>query len=342
MSNEALLQVNTIRKHFPLKRSFLQRLRRRSEMKSVHAVDGISFWVRSGEILGIVGESGSGKTTTARLIALLERPDAGTVHFEGKDIQSISARELQSFRRKVQLVFQNPYESLDPKFTIFESLEEPLLTHSIVKTKKERREVVYQTMKRVGVPLDVLNLYPSKLSGGQRQRIAFARAFMLGPKLLITDEPVSMLDASVRASILNMLLDLRAQNQTSIILITHDIATARHVCDRICVMYMGEIVESADSDELVDRPLHPYTRALLSAVPRPDPDAVVSVELTGEVGSSVDPPVACRLHPRCPHAYERCRVEPPQLREILPGHYVACHRSEELFLKNWQDASQPK
>jgi len=298
----------------------------------VHAVDNVSFWVRRGEILGLVGESGSGKTTTARLITLLERPDSGSVQFEGKDIYGLSPDDLKNFRRHVQLVFQNPYDSLDPKFTIFESLEEPLLTHSVVRTKDERREMVHQTMKKVGVPMEALNLYPSKLSGGQRQRIALARAFALEPRLLIADEPVSMLDSSVRASILNMLLDLRAQSGTSVILITHDIATARHVCDRICVMYMGEIVEFAPADELVANPLHPYTHALLSATPRLDLDARVSVELTGEIGSAIDPPAACRLHPRCSHAYERCRVEEPVLREILPGHFVACHRSEEIFL----------
>ena len=331
MNEEVLLEVTGLKKHFPLERSFLDRLRGKKEAGSVHAVDNVSFWVRRGEILGLVGESGSGKTTTARLITLLERPDSGSVQFEGKDIYGLSPDDLKNFRRHVQLVFQNPYDSLDPKFTIFESLEEPLLTHSVGRTKDERREMVHQTMKKVGVPMEALNLYPSKLSGGQRQRIALARAFALEPRLLIADEPVSMLDSSVRASILNMLLDLRAQSGTSVILITHDIATARHVCDRICVMYMGEVVEFAMADELVTNPLHPYTHALLSATPRLDPDARVTVELTGEIGSAADPPAACRLHPRCPHAYERCRVEEPVLREILPGHYVACHRSEEVF-----------
>src|SRR5207244_3388652 len=227
--------------------------------------------------------------------------------FEGRDIRGLSPSELDAFRRQVQFVFQNPYDSLDPKFTIFESLEEPLITHGIGRTKQDRRVAIYEIMSRVGIPRDVLDLYPSRLSGGQRQRIALARAFMLGPKLLIADEPASMLDASVRASILNILIDLRAQNGTSVILITHDIATARHVCDRSCVMYMGEIVEIADTDAIVRNPMHPYTRALLAAIPRPDPDSTVDVQLSGEIGSSIEPSTACRLNPRCPHAQERCR-----------------------------------
>jgi peptide/nickel transport system ATP-binding protein len=335
MDDNVLLSVDRLRKYFPVKKSFIDSLRTRKAQRHIHAVESVSFSVKSGEILGLVGESGSGKTTTGRLLTLLETPDGGTIQFQGRDIQSLSSSELDIFRREVQFVFQNPYDSLDPKFTIFESLEEPLITHSVGRTKQERRRTIYEIMSRVGISSEVLDLYPSRLSGGQRQRIALARAFMLGPKLLIADEPASMLDASVRASILNILVDLRALKGTSVILITHDIATARHVCDRICVMYMGEIVEIADTDEIVSNPLHPYTRALLAAIPRPDPDSTIDVQLTGEIGNSIEPPTACRLNPRCPYAQERCRTEVPTLREIRPAHLAACHRSEELFLK-WE------
>jgi oligopeptide/dipeptide ABC transporter ATP-binding protein len=302
-------------------------------------VDNVSFQLKNAEILGLVGESGCGKTTTGRMICALEIPTSGKILFREKHVSEIALSDPKSIHRTIQIVFQNPYESLDPKFTVFESLEEPLRAYGIGSSKIEKAQIVEKMMTRVGIPIELKDLYPAKLSGGQRQRIALARSFLLEPALLIADEPVSMLDASVRASILNILLDMRNSIGTSVILITHDIATARHVCDTICVMYLGEIMEIAPTDEIVRLPLHPYTRALLAAVPSPDPNKPIKIELSGEIGSSTDPPKACRLHPRCPFANEKCRTEKPILREIIPNHYAACHWSEKLFLEKGHDST---
>lgn len=338
-ADRVVLAVDRLVKHFPVRVSALQRLRR-VPSKSIHAVDGISFHVRAGEILGLVGESGCGKTTAARLLTSLEAPTRGRILFKGRDLSDMSSTERDDFRRKVQIVFQNPYDSLDPKFTIFECLEEPLLAHHIGKNRRGRVKIVEDIMMKTGIPKDLMTLYPSKLSGGQRQRVALARAFVLNPDVLIADEPVSMLDASVRASILNMILDMRNRLGTSIVVITHDLAMARHICDRILVMYLGEIVEAAATEELVKVPLHPYSQGLLSAVPSPDPNKPITVSLGGEIGSSSNPPGGCRLNPRCPYVIKRCETETPELRELEPSHFVSCHRADELFSSRDESKSE--
>src|SRR5713101_3523894 len=326
MSEDSLVQVENLKKHFPLKKGFLSTVFS-GEKETVKAVDGISFHVGKGEILGLAGESGSGKTTTGRLLLGLEKATEGSIVLEGKDLEGLSARELRSLRREMQIIFQDPFESLDPRMTVKEIIAEPLRVQRIARNEEELEERVKDSLKEVEVvpPEEFLFRFPHELSGGQRQRVAFARAFILGPKFVVADEPVSMLDVSIRAEILNLMIDLVQKKGVSVVFITHDLAVSKHVCDRVAVMYLGKVMETASSDKLIDLPLHPYTQALIAAVPVPDPAYRRAAVISGEIPSPVNPPPGCRFHTRCPFAHQRCISEEPPLVEVEKEHFVACH-----------------
>jgi oligopeptide/dipeptide ABC transporter ATP-binding protein len=324
----ALLEVEGLVTKFPLPRGILGALARRPA-ETVHAVDGISFAIHLGEMVALVGESGCGKTTAAQTVARMVEPTAGSIRFRGEDITSLGNRRLRSLRRNIQLVYQDPYESLDPRFRVREIVKEPLLVHGIGATKQERESLILEALTRAGLtpPELYAGRFPHELSGGQRQRVAIAAALVLGPELLIADEPVSMLDVSVRAGILALLDELR-RSGLGILMITHDLSTAARYADRIAVMYLGRIVEEGPARSVIDSPQHPYTRALISVVPHPDPRRRTAHQvLTGETPNPVNLPSGCRFHPRCPVALAGCReVDPPLLApaEALDGHLAAC------------------
>ena len=321
--SEALLEVRDLVKHFPVGGGFLAR-----NEGTVRAIDGISFTLRRGETLGLVGESGCGKTTTGRCILRLERPTSGQILFEGTDVASRSERELREMRRHMQVIFQDPYSSLNPRMTIGQIIAEPLKVHRIVASKSGRAERVRELLSQVGLLPQHAERYPHQLSGGQRQRVGIARALAMEPSLIICDEPVSALDVSIQAQIINLLEELQSKLGLTYLFIAHDLSVVRHISDRVVVMYLGKIVEVADRNALYEAPVHPYTRALLSAVPIPDPRLESKRERTvlrGEVPSPLNPPSGCVFHPRCPIAVERCSAETPALREVQPGHWGACH-----------------
>ena len=320
--SDVLLEVRDLVKHFPVGTGL-----RRSTL-SVKAVDGVSFALRRGETLGLVGESGCGKTTTGRCVLLLERPTSGQIVFEGTELTTLPEKKLRAMRKRMQVIFQDPYSSLNPRMTVGQILAEPLKVHGLIADRKARAARVQELLGQVGLLPQHARRYPHQMSGGQRQRVGIARALAMEPTLIVCDEPVSALDVSIQAQIVNLLEDLQKRLGLTYLFIAHDLSVVRHISDRVVVMYLGKIVEVADRRSLYEEPLHPYTRALLSAVPIPDPKLEARRERTvlrGEVPSALKPPSGCVFHPRCPIAIERCSAEIPPLREIRPGHCAACH-----------------
>ena len=321
--SEVLLEVRDLVKHFPVGAGFLGR-----SGGTVRAVDGVSFSLHRGETLGLVGESGCGKTTTGRCILQLEQPTSGQIVFEGTDLATHSEKQLRDLRRHMQVIFQDPYSSLNPRMTIGEILAEPIKVHRLVSGKAAREKRIEELLTQVGLLPQHAQRYPHQLSGGQRQRVGIARALAMEPSLIICDEPVSALDVSIQAQNNNLLEELQSRLGLTYLFIAHDLSVVRHISDRVVVMYLGKVVEVADRQALYEAPVHPYTRALLSAVPIPDPKLEATRERTvlrGEIPSALTPPGGCVFHPRCPIAEARCSAEIPQLREIQPGHWGACH-----------------
>jgi oligopeptide transport system ATP-binding protein len=317
--SQPLLEVRGLKKYFPVKTGFWGR------EKVVRAVDGVHLTVYPGETLSIVGESGCGKSTTGRCILRLIEPTEGEILFQGRDIRALNAAELRAARRDMQLVFQDPFASLNPRKTVGQILQDPLIVHGIG-TPAERRKRVEEMIEIVGLTRQHLDRFPHEFSGGQRQRIGIARALILRPKLVVADEPVSALDVSIQAQILNLLKDLQREFQLTYLFISHDLSVVRHISDRVAVMYLGKVVEVADKTALYERPTHPYTQALLSAVPVPDPTREVNrIILEGDLPSPANPPSGCHFHPRCRYCMEVCRMTVPPLKEAEPGHLVACH-----------------
>jgi oligopeptide transport system ATP-binding protein len=328
---EPLLEVNDLVKYFPV---YSRGILTRKKVGDVHAIDKISFKVGKGETVGLVGESGCGKTTTGKVVLELESKDSGTVLFEGKDVhetlKNANRAEKLALRRSMQMVFQNPYGSLDPRMTVFDIISEPFIIHKHL-PHSEWKERVYSLLKTVGLEEYHAERYPHEFSGGQRQRISIARALATEPKFIVADEPVSSLDVSIRAQILNLLEDLQVKTGISFLYISHDLSSVRQVSQHVAVMYLGRIFEYAPVDDLFNKPLNPYTIALLSAVPIPDPERHTQrIILPGDVPSPVNPPSGCRFHPRCPYAADICKTDDPPLRELGTGHLVACHFAEKF------------
>ena len=321
-SENSIVEIRDLKKYYTVRMGLIRSLRT-EERLYVKAVDGISFNIQKGEIYGLAGESGCGKTTTGKLILRLFEPTGGKVIFKEQDIFTLKKREMKEFRRRAQIIYQDPYESLDPRMTIFDFVAEPLIVHNI----EDIENKVVDALERAELtpPREFFYRYPHELSGGQRQRVAIARAMILNPEFIVADEPVSMLDVSIRTSILNLMMRLRDDLDISYLYITHDLATARHICDRIGIMYLGKIVEETNVDELVDEARHPYTKALIAAVPDPDPSVEKSkAMIVGEIPNPINIPSGCRFHPRCPQVMEICTKEEPTLKEVRDGHRVAC------------------
>jgi oligopeptide transport system ATP-binding protein len=321
--NEVLLDVDDLYMHFPLTQGILfQR-----KVGAVQAVDGLTFDVRKGETLGLVGESGCGKSTTGRAILQLYKPTGGAVNFQGKDLTKLDGGEMRKMRRHLQMIFQDPYASLNPRMTVGSIISEPMQIHNLV-PKRQRNERVQELLQTVGLNPYFANRYPHEFSGGQRQRIGVARALAASPAFIVADEPVSALDVSIQAQIINLLEELQEQFGLTYLFIAHDLSVVRHISDRVAVMYLGKMVELADRNSIYDDPLHPYTKALLSAVPVPDPVVEKKREriiLTGDVPSPINPPSGCHFHTRCPYAMEVCKKIEPKFVDQGGGHYVACH-----------------
>ena len=315
---DKILEVKNLKKYFSTKRGEL------------HAVDDVSFTLERGKTLGLVGESGCGKSTTGRTILRLLEPTSGAVLFEGKDVSKLSRNELRHARKDMQIIFQDPYSSLDPRKTVAQIISEPIITNKLLKTKAEIESRVEELMEIVGLAPRLFNSYPHELDGGRRQRIGIARALAMEPKFIVCDEPVSALDVSIQAQILNLLKELQAKLGLSYIFITHDLSVVNHFADDIAVMYLGQIVEKAPSEELFHNPMHPYTKALLSAIPIPELGAKKErILIKGEITSPIDPPDECRFYKRCNYACDKCK-KTPQLIEVEPGHFVACHLVGEI------------
>jgi len=338
-NNDYLLEVKGLKKYFPIQKGLLRRT-----VGYVKAVDDVSFFVREGETLGLVGESGCGKSTAGRTIIHLYEPTAGEVWFNSRILSSdgkrqrvnlldLPANQLKAIRREISMIFQDPINSLNPRMTVSDIVAEPMMIHGF-SMNEETEAVIIRLLERVGLRADHLRRYPHEFSGGQRQRIGIARALSLNPSLVICDEPVSALDVSIQAQTLNLLQDLQKDFNLSYIFVAHDLSVVEHISDRVAVMYVGKVAEIADAEELYDSPLHPYTEALLSAVPKADPlyksDRIV---MQGEVADPSNPPSGCYFHPRCRYAKDICKQKSPEFREIKPDHYVACHRAEELKLE---------
>src|SRR5262245_31798096 len=314
MNNHSLVEINDLRKHFPA-----------SHRKIVRAVDGVSFGIARGETFGLVGESGCGKTTVGRCILRLIEPTSGEIHFDGLNLLEIGRGTLRAIRRRMQIIFQDPYSSLDPRMKVGEIIAEPLEIHR-VESKHKRRERVAELLRVVGLDPDYSHRYPHQFSGGQRQRIGIARALALNPDFIVADEPVSALDVSVQAQVVNLLQDLQEKFGLTYLFISHGLAVVKHISTRVGVMYLGKLVELAPAREVYSYPMHPYTQALLTAIPNPDPDAkkIKVSRVGGDVPNPIAPPPGCRFHTRCPQVMERCKIEEPELTEVSPGHFVSC------------------
>lgn len=320
MLSPNLLEVNNLVKHFPIKGGWFGKPK-----NFVRAVDGVSFFIRNGETLGLVGESGCGKSTTGRTILRLHEPTAGQVIFDGTDLCTLRSEELRKRRKDLGIIFQDPYSSLNPRMTVGDIIGEPLLVQGMTNVR-ERTERVHAMLEEVGLAPYHYRRFPHEFSGGQRQRIGIARSVIYSPKLIICDEPVSALDVSIQSQVLNLLKDLQIKRNLTYLFIAHNLSVVKHISDRVGVMYLGKIVELASSKDLYANPTHPYTQALLSAIPHADPDIKMDrLRLKGDVPSPVNPPSGCRFHPRCHVAIDRCKQEDPEWREIRPDHFVACH-----------------
>jgi oligopeptide/dipeptide ABC transporter ATP-binding protein len=326
--NEYLLEVKNLKKYFPIHGGVFWR-----EIGKIYALDDVSLNIRYGETVGLVGESGCGKTTFGRTILNLYKPTSGNVLFDSKNILKMNHKEMQLLRRNMQIIFQDPFESLNSRHTIFEILEEPLIIHK-VGNSKERRNKVFELLNQVGLSDDAASRFPHEFSGGQRQRIGIARALALNPKLVVCDEPVSALDVSIQSQILNLLLELQVKLKLTYLFIAHDLAVVKHISDRIAVMYLGKIVEYTDADTIYNYPIHPYTKALISSIPVPNPENKnrKKIVLKGDVPSSSNPPSGCRFHTRCNYVIDICKKEKPSLLNFKnnQNHQVACHRAEEI------------
>jgi peptide/nickel transport system ATP-binding protein/oligopeptide transport system ATP-binding protein len=318
----AIVEVQDLKKNFPVQKGVFSRIN-----GQVHAVDGVSFHIDRGETLGLVGESGCGKSTVGRTLLKLLEPTAGTIRIDGQDITHLNREEMLPYRRRMQMIYQDPYASLNPRMSVGDIVGEPLVIHGDASTRTERREKVAALFQRVGLRPRLMDSYPHEFSGGQRQRIGIARALALGPELIVGDEPVSALDVSIQAQIINLMMDLQDEFHLSYLFVAHDLAVVEHISHRVAVMYLGRIVEMTDKTNLFETPLHPYTEALLSAAPvaRARAKQRERVILTGDVPSPINPPSGCHFHTRCRYANARCRAEAPMLREVLPGHLAACH-----------------
>jgi oligopeptide/dipeptide ABC transporter ATP-binding protein len=331
--DNVILEVKNLKLHFPIYRGLFQRL-----VGHVRAVDGVSFNLRDGEVLGLVGESGCGKTTVGRTILRLYNPTSGEIWYNKKaggrvDLASITQREMKPLRRELRMIFQDPFSSLNPRLTVRDLISEPLEIHGVAHGKEADQRVA-ELMESVGLNPKLMRRYPHEFSGGQRQRIGLARTLSLNPRLVVADEPVSALDVSVQAQVLNLLQELQGRLGLTLIFIAHDLSVVEHISDRIAVMYVGKIVEMAETSELLHKPLHPYTEALLSAIPPADPDIQPNrIQLQGEVPSPANPPPGCIFHPRCRYAQAICKQQEPALVEDTPGHFVSCHFAKELQLK---------
>ena len=331
-NNQVLLEVKNLQKLFPIRKGFLKKV-----VGQIRAVDDVSFYINEGETLGLVGESGCGKTTTARCILRAFKPTGGQILFRTQagqvvDVATLPNDEMRPLRREMQMIFQDPFASLNPRMNLLDIVGEPLLVNG-VKSRQERTERVAELLRLVGLRSEYMQRFPHAFSGGQRQRIVIARALALHPRLVVADEPVSALDVSVQAQVLNLLLELQQELHLTYLFVAHDLSVVKHITDRVAVMYVGKLVETAPTEELFYQPKHPYTAALMSAVPVADPRVrSEQIPLSGEVPSPANPPSGCYFHPRCPHVVEECRTKMPILEEISPNHYISCHRAQELEL----------
>ncbi len=338
----ALLEVKNLRKYFPINKGVLKRA-----TGHIRAVDEVSFYINEGETLSLVGESGCGKTTTARCILRAVEPTSGEVKFRTQDgdvvdLATMPKAQLRGLRHELQMIFQDPFSSLNPRMTLLDIVGEPLIIHGM-RNRSEREARVAELLELVGLRPEFMRRFPHAFSGGQRQRIGIARALALNPRLIVADEPVSALDVSVQAQVLNLMLRLQAELGLTYLFVAHDLSVVKHISDRVAVMYVGKLVEMAPSENLFATPKHPYTAALLSSVPEPDPRVRSNrIVLQGEVANPANPPSGCYFHPRCSHAIEVCRSDPPQLQEIAPSHYVSCHRARDLKLEGVTDLASPR
>lgn len=313
-----VLEVQSLTKHFPA-----------AGKKVVHAVDGVSFTIQKGKTLGLVGESGCGKSTCARTIIRIHEPTAGKILLDGEDITALNQKQLLPYRRRMQMIFQDPYASLNARMTVHDIIAEPLRAHGLCKTRQEESELVHDMLSRVGLNREHANRYAHEFSGGQRQRVGIARALILKPELIIADEPISALDVSIQAQVVNMLRRFQEELELTYLFIAHDLSMVRYVSDDVGVMYLGELVEKCEADEIYRHPLHPYTQGLLSSIPIPDPRLArqkTASGLEGDLPSPIDPPAGCRFHTRCPYATEKCRTQAPEMLDAGGGHFVACHK----------------